>query len=53
MIYDERLCAVVTAKPIGNPTKRLVDCTAKARTTYINMNDCMNDYVCMYGCMEI
>ena len=26
--------AVVTAKPRGKPTKRLVDCTAKARTTY-------------------
>ena len=37
--------AVVTAKPRGKPTKRLVDCTAKARTTYINM---MVDNVCMY-----
>ena len=34
MKYDERLYAVVTAKPRGKPTKRLVDCTAKARTTY-------------------
>ena len=32
------LYAVVTAKPKGNPTKCLVDRTAKALTTYIMMS---------------